>query len=171
MQTKDISTNKIYFWKSLSTILRQAQNGISACVLKTFSVALTLPLSAPFHHTTSSFTICHLPSARRSAIITALHLKRCKNGSPYLQPINWGVPSMATPPQCPCGVLAPRVHFRGSPVPNTLPPWHTAPRAPHQRVTRAHYTIPAPHGPLAYRGRLARCPGYPLSDTHHSYDI
>ena len=34
--------------------------------------------------------------------------------------------------------------------------------------TRAHYTIPASTGPLAYRGRLARCPGYPLSDTHHS---
>ena len=29
-------------------------------------------------------------------------------------------------------------------------PWHTAPRAPHQRVTHAHYAIPAPHGPLAY---------------------
>ena len=82
--------------------------------------------------------------------------------------LNWRVPSLATPPQCPRGVLAPRVHFRGSPVPNTLPPWHTAPRAPQQRVTRAHYTIPAPHGPLAYRGRLARCPGYPLSDTHRS---
>ena len=34
--------------------------------------------------------------------------------------------------------------------------------------TRAHYSIPAPTGPLAYRGRLARCLGYPLSDTHRS---
>ena len=34
--------------------------------------------------------------------------------------------------------------------------------------TRAHYAIPAPLGPVAYRGRLARCPGCPLSDTHRS---
>jgi len=82
--------------------------------------------------------------------------------------LNWGVPSLATPPQCPRGVLAPWDPFRGSPVPSALPPWHTASRAPHQRVTRAHYAIPASHEPLAYRGRLARCPGYPLSDTHRS---
>ena len=86
----------------------------------------------------------------------------------YQLPKHWGVPSLATPPQCPRGLLAPRVPFRGSPVPSTLPPWHTAPRAPHQRVTRAHYAIPAPHGPLAYHGRLAWCPGYPLSYTHRS---
>ena len=49
-----------------------------------------------------------------------------------------------------------------------LPTRPMAPRAPHQRVTRVRYAIPAPHGPLAYRGRLARCPGYPLSDTHLS---
>ena len=75
----------------------------------------------------------------------------------YQLPKHWGVPSLATPPQCKRGVLAPRVPFRGSPVPSTLPPWHTAPRAPHQRVNRSHYAIPAPHGPLAYCGRLARC--------------
>ena len=34
--------------------------------------------------------------------------------------------------------------------------------------THAHYAIPAPLGPLAYRGRLVRCPGCPLSDTHRS---
>ena len=49
-----------------------------------------------------------------------------------------------------------------------LPTWPMAPRAPHQRVTCAHYAIPARDGPLAYRVRLARCPGYPLSETHHS---
>ena len=76
----------------------------------------------------------------------------------YQLPKHWGVPSLATPPQCPRGVLAPRVPFRGSPVPSTLPPWHTAPRAPHQRVTRAHYLSRPPHGLLAYHGRLARCP-------------
>ena len=49
-----------------------------------------------------------------------------------------------------------------------LPTRPMTPRAPHQPVTRAHYAIPAPHGPLAYHDRLARCPGYPLSDTHRS---
>ena len=34
--------------------------------------------------------------------------------------------------------------------------------------TRAHYAILAPLGPSAYRGRLVRCPGCPLSDTHRS---
>ena len=51
---------------------------------------------------------------------------------------------------------------------HALPTRPMAPRAPHQRVTRDHYAIPAPHGPLAYHGRQARCPGYPLSDTHRS---
>ena len=51
---------------------------------------------------------------------------------------------------------------------HALPTRPMAPRAPQQRVTRAHYAIAAPHGPLAYHGRLARCPGYPLSDTHRS---
>ena len=37
-----------------------------------------------------------------------------------------------------------------------------------QQVTRGLLPNPAPHGPLAYHGRQARCPGYPLSDTHHS---
>ena len=49
---------------------------------------------------------------------------------------------------------------------HALPTRPMALRAPHQRVTRAHYAIPAPHGPLAYNGRQARCPGSPLSDTH-----
>ena len=56
----------------------------------------------------------------------------------------------------------------GRPCPVHCPRGLWRPRAPHQRVTRAHYAIPAPHGPLSYRGRLARCPGYPLSDTHRS---
>ena len=79
--------------------------------------------------------------------------------------LNWGVPALATPPQCPRGVLAPRVPFRGSPVPSTLPPWHTAPRAPHQRVTRAtaHYAILPP--PWALGLPRPTSPVHPLSDT------
>ena len=58
--------------------------------------------------------------------------------------------------------------FTGCPRPMHCPrsQWRPSPRI--MRVTRAHYAIPAPTGPLAYRGRLARCPGYPLSDTHRS---
>ena len=58
--------------------------------------------------------------------------------------------------------------FPGCPCPTHCPrgQWRPGPRI--MRATRAHYAIPAPHGPLAYRGRLARCTGYPLSDTHRS---
>ena len=78
--------------------------------------------------------------------------------------------------ECPLWRLPLNAHVAGwcpgplpwVPAPNALPTWLMAPRAPRQRVTRAHYAIPAPHGSLAYRGRLARCPGYPLSDTHRS---
>ena len=51
----------------------------------------------------------------------ALHCLRA-----YQLPKHWGVPSLATPPQCPRGVLAPRVPFRGSP--------------------RAQYTAPVAYG-------------------------
>ena len=51
------------------------------------------------------------------------------------------------PLHCPRGILALRVPFRGSPVPSTL-----------------YRSL----GPLAYSGRLVRCPGCPLNNTHHS---
>ena len=58
--------------------------------------------------------------------------------------------------------------FPGYPRPMHCPRGQWRPGSRIMRATRAHYAIPAPNGPLAYRGRLARCPGYPLSDTHHS---
>ena len=93
----------------------------------------------------------------------ALHCLRA-----YQLPKHWGVPYPATPPQRSRGRLAPRAPFLGSPVPTHCPRGlrHPGPRT--QQVTRARYAIPAPHGPLAYHGRQARCPGYPLSDTHRS---
>ena len=70
----------------------------------------------------------------------------------------------------------------------SMPTWRVGAPGPFPRVARAQFTapvaygapgpasaghpcplpIPAPHGPLAYHGRLARCPGCPLSDTHRS---
>ena len=79
--------------------------------------------------------------------------------------------------ECPSRLLPHNAHVAGwcpgplpwVPVPNALPTRPMAPRAPAScGRTRAPYAIPAPHGPLAYRGQLARCPGYPLSDTHRS---
>ena len=83
----------------------------------------------------------------------------------YQLPKIWGVPSMATPPRCSRGRLAPRAPFPWCPCPRHCPRgyWRYGPR-----FMRAHYAIPAPLGPLAYHGRLVRCPGCPLSDTHRS---
>ena len=69
--------------------------------------------------------------------------------------LNWGVPSLAIPLNAHVAGRHPGP-FPWVPAPTALPTRPMAPRAPHQRVTRAHYAIPAPHGPLAYRGRLAR---------------
>ena len=52
-----------------------------------------------------------------------------------------------SPLRCPRGILALQTPFRGSPVATTL----------SQSL-----------GPLAYSGRLVRCPGCPLLDTHLS---
>ena len=51
---------------------------------------------------------------------------------------------------------------------HALPTRPMAPRAPHTAGHPCPLPNPAPHGTLAYHGRQARCPGYPLSDTHHS---
>ena len=71
-------------------------------------------------------------------------------------------------PRCSRGRLAPRAPSLGARAQCTAHVANGAPGPASCGPTRAHYAIPAPHGPLAYCGRLARCPGYPLSDTHHS---
>ena len=48
--------------------------------------------------------------------------------------------------------------FPGYPRPMHCPRGQWCPGPRIMRATHAHYAIPAPHGPLAYRGRLARCP-------------
>ena len=82
--------------------------------------------------------------------------------------LNWGVPFPETPPQRSRGRLSPRAPFRGSPMPSHCPRglWRPGPRISGSPVPTA-LSWP-PHGPLAYHGRRARCPGYPLSDTHLS---
>ncbi len=82
--------------------------------------------------------------------------------------LNWGVPSLATPPRRSRGRLVPRAPSLGARAQCTAHAATGAPGPASCGPTRAHYAIPAPTGPLAYRGRLARCPGYPLSDTHLS---
>ena len=86
----------------------------------------------------------------------------------YQLPKTWGVPSMATPPRCSRGRLAPRAPSPGARAHDTAHVANGAPGPASCGPTRAHYTIPAPHGPLAYHSRLTLCPGYPLSDTHRS---
>ena len=86
----------------------------------------------------------------------------------YQLPKTWGVPSLATPARCSCGRLAPRAPSPGARTHDTAHAAIGAPGPASCGPTRAHYAIPAPLGPLAYRGRLARCPGCPLSDTHRS---
>ena len=74
-------------------------------------------------------------------------------------------------PRAPHRLRADQLPKLGSALPGyspSTPTWQAGAPGPFPRVTRAHYAIPAPHGPLAYRGRLARCLGYPLSDTHRS---
>ncbi len=82
--------------------------------------------------------------------------------------LNWGAPALATPPQRSRGRLAPRAPSLGARAQCTAHAANGAPGPASCGPTRAHYAIPAPLGPLAYRGRLAWCPGYPLSDTHRS---
>ena len=86
----------------------------------------------------------------------------------YQLPKHWGVPSLATPPRRSRGRLAPRAPSLGARAQCTAHAANGAPGPASCGPTCAHYAIPAPLGPLAYRGRLARCPGYPLSDTHRS---
>ena len=75
---------------------------------------------------------------------------------------------LATPPRCSRGRLAPRTPSRGARAQDTAHAAIAAPGPASCGPTRALYAMPAPLGPLADRGRLARCPGYPLSDTHRS---
>ena len=79
-------------------------------------------------------------------------------------PYNRGVPSLATPPQRSRGRLAPGP-LPWVPAPNALPTWPMAPRAPQHAGHPCPLRYPSPHWTL---GRLERCPGYPLSDTHRS---
>ena len=85
----------------------------------------------------------------------ALHCLRA-----YQLPKHWGVPSLATPPQCPCAVLAPRAPFRRSPVPSTLPPWHSAPRS---RISGSPVptTYPGPPWALGLPRPTSPVPGVP----------
>ena len=78
--------------------------------------------------------------------------------------------------ECPSRLLPHNAHVAGwRPGPlseghpsHALPTRPTALRAPHTAGHPWPLPIPAPHGPLAYHGRQARCPGYPHSDTHRS---
>ena len=84
--------------------------------------------------------------------------------------LTWQAGAPGPFPGCPCPMHCPRGQ------------WRPGPRI--MRVTHAHYAIPAPPlgpWPTAAKAvptarfplpesdsRLARCPGYPLSDTHRS---
>ena len=61
--------------------------------------------------------------------------------------LTWQAGAPGPFPGCPCPMHCPRGHWR-----------------PRPSIMRAHpcpLPIPALHGPLAYHGRLARCPGVP----------
>jgi len=62
----------------------------------------------------------------------------------YQLPKNWGVPSLATPPRCSRGRLAPRAPSLGARAQCTAHAANGAPGPASCGPTRAHYAIPAP---------------------------
>ncbi len=77
---------------------------------------------------------------------------------------NWGVPSLATPHRRSRGRLAPRAPSLGTRAHCTA---HAAYGAPGPASAGHPCPLHYPGPPWAL-GLPARCPGYPLSDTHRS---
>ena len=66
----------------------------------------------------------------------------------YLLPMTRGVPFLATPPY--------------------MPTWHLSATGPVSDGPPVPSTLSRSLGPMAYSGRLVRCPGCPLLNTHLS---
>ena len=83
-------------------------------------------------------------------ILQLWHPGPCDCLRAYQLPKTWGVPSLATPPRCSRGRLAPRAPSPGARAHDTAHAANGTPGPTSCGPTRAHYAIPAPLGPLAY---------------------
>ncbi len=79
----------------------------------------------------------------------------------YQLPKTWGVPSMATPPRCSRGRLAPRAPSPGAHAHDTAHAAIGAPGPASCGPTRAHYAIPAPPWALGLPRPTSPVPGVP----------